>query len=411
MVRDAARGPERVVTVMRHISALAVLLLLVVWGVLGGCSSTPPEPRSQVPAATVAAPRGYTVMPMQAVFLGDMDGDGLPGVNDAIAILRIVVGLDADNPIADVNRNGAADIGDAIMVLRCVVGFDDCAWPYILGDELTALIACAEGHSVAPQTELHLDGSGSIAPDGSISRYEWRVDQPELSQSVIEPDNAQAQVTFEVNVAGDYTFSLDVWDDQDQKCAQSATYVVHVVPDRALHIELLWHTPADADETDAGPFAGSDMDLHFMHPNAPSDPNAPDVDGDGSPDPYFSQPYDCFWFNPHPDWGVTGDPGLDRDDTDGAGPENVNVTAPQNGLSYLIAVHYWNAHAYGPAQATVRVYVDGALAYETAATNLVEHDLWKVGTVAWPSGTVTPCQAQGGGPCITPAYQHPDFLN
>ena len=401
----------RVVTVMRHIGLLAAVLLLAIWGVLVGCSSAPREPRNQVHAATVTAPRTYTVMPTQAVFLGDMDNNGLPGVNDAIAILRIVVGLDPDNPIADVNRNGAADIGDAIMVLRCVVGFDDCAWPYILGDELTAVIACAEGHTVAPQTELHLDGSGSIAPDGSISRYEWRVEQPELSRSLFEPDNAQAQVTFEVNVAGDYTFSLDVWDEQDQKCAQSATYVVHVVPDRDLHIELLWHTPADADETDTGPFAGSDMDLHFMHPNAPGNPNAPDVDGDGAPDPYYSQPYDCFWFNPAPNWGAGVSPSLDRDDTDGAGPENINLAQPQSGLSYLIAVHYWSAHGYGASQATVRIYVDGALAHETAPTELVEHDLWKVGTVAWPSGTVTPCQAQGGGPCIYANYVHPDFPN
>lgn len=394
---------------MRHAGVLAAVLLLTVGGVVGGCSSTPREPRSQVRAAAVAEPRTVTVMPVQAVFLGDMDGNGLPGVNDAIAILRIVVGLAPDNPIADVNRNGVVDIGDAILVLRCVVGFDDCAWPYILGDELTALIACAEGHNVTPQTQLHLDGSGSIAPEGSISRYEWRVDQPDLSRSVFAPDAASAQVTFEANVAGDYTFSLDVWNDQDQKCAQSATYVVHVVPDRDVHIELLWHTPGDADETDTGPFAGSDVDLHFMHPNAPANPNAPDVDGDGNPDPYFSQPYDCFWFNPHPDWGATGDPGLDRDDTDGAGPENINVAQPQSGLTYLIAVHYWAARGYGPSQATVRVYVDGALAYETAATELVEHDLWKVGTVAWPSGTVTPCQAQGGGPCVYPDYVHPDF--
>ena len=38
--------------------------------------------------------------------------------------------------------------------------------------------------------------------------------------------------------------------------------------------------------------------------------------------------FDCFWFNAHPNWGsfdpsVDDDPGLDRDDTDGAGPENL----------------------------------------------------------------------------------------
>ena len=66
----------------------------------------------------------------EAQLLGDMDGDGAPGVSDAIAILRIVVGIDPDSPVADANRNGGTDVGDAILVLRCVVGLDE--WP--LGD-------------------------------------------------------------------------------------------------------------------------------------------------------------------------------------------------------------------------------------------------------------------------------------
>lgn len=66
-------------------------------------------------------------IPANGGCLGDMDGDGEPSVGDAIGILRIVVGLDVDKPVADVNRNGAADVGDAILVLRCVVGLD--SWP------------------------------------------------------------------------------------------------------------------------------------------------------------------------------------------------------------------------------------------------------------------------------------------
>ena len=63
----------------------------------------------------------------RAALLGDLDGDGNPTVGDAIKILRIVVGLDPDDPCADANQNGGTDVGDAIKVLRCVVGLD--AWP------------------------------------------------------------------------------------------------------------------------------------------------------------------------------------------------------------------------------------------------------------------------------------------
>ena len=158
------------------------------------------------------------------------------------------------------------------------------------------------------------------------------------------------------------------------------------------------------------------MDLHFIHPSAPSEVGAPDLDEDGEPDPYFSQPYDCFWFNPHPDWGdfgsaVDDDPGLDRDDTDGAGPENVNLAVPENDARYEIAVHYWNDHGYGAAFVTVRVYIYQSLVYELANVRLINHDLWCVAFVDWPTGQVTLCEAPGGGYRITPNYQHPMFFN
>ncbi|MBN1346080.1 MAG: hypothetical protein JXQ73_25560 [Phycisphaerae bacterium] len=169
----------------------------------------------------------------------------------------------------------------------------------------------------------------------------------------------------------------------------------------------------DPNETDIGPFAGADMDLHFMHPSAPGSATAPDLDRDGLPDPYFDQPYDCYWFNPHPDWGILGganDPSLDRDDTDGVGPENVNLDAPESGKSYRVAVHYWDDHGHGNSTATVRIYVDGRLVYEAAGVSLTKYDLWCVAYIDWPSGEVRPCEAVGGGPKITPSYKHALFL-
>lgn len=59
--------------------------------------------------------------------LGDLDGDGNPGVNDAIAILRIVVGFDSVSPLADCDGDGTVGVGDAILMLRCVVGLS--TWP------------------------------------------------------------------------------------------------------------------------------------------------------------------------------------------------------------------------------------------------------------------------------------------
>jgi hypothetical protein len=156
------------------------------------------------------------------------------------------------------------------------------------------------------------------------------VKQPVGSQSVFLPSFLAADPTFEVNVAGIYEFQLDVWDQNDQKSLTSAFVTVAVIPDEVIHVELLWTTEGDPDQTDAGPEAGVDLDLHFAHPFAIY---GPDVDGDGAPDPWFDVPFDCFWFNAHPNWGslnpaVDDNPGLDRDDTDGAGPENINLNLP-----------------------------------------------------------------------------------
>jgi hypothetical protein len=275
----------------------------------------------------------------------------------------------------------------------------------------TPIIKSTEGEEVIPQTKLHLIGSQSFAATGGISKYEWTVMQPPGSQSVFLPSAAAPDPTFEVNVAGNYYFSLRVWDDNNTESCEPAEFMVVVNPDEAIHIELLWETPNDPDQTDEGPEAGADLDLHFLHPFA----TGLDVDGDGSPDGYFDNPFDNFWFNPQPDWGshdpmVNDDPGLDRDDTDGAGPENVNLDIPEDGLVYRVGVHYWNDHGFGPSLATVRVYIMSVMSFQVEEVEMVHHDLWEVCTVAWPSGDVDPVVGPGGVYKIIPNYEHPLFL-
>jgi len=274
----------------------------------------------------------------------------------------------------------------------------------------TAVIQVAEGGEVIPQTVLHLYGDQSYAATGTIAKWDWSVDQPLGSQSVFIPSNTFPNPTFEVNVAGKYTFNLTVYDEQNVPSCAPDTFEVVVIPDEAIHIELLWHTPEDPDETDEGPEAGSDLDLHFTHPWA----GGPDLDGDGQPDGWFDQPFDCFWFNSHPEWGsfdpsIDDNPGLDRDDTDGAGPENINLNIPEDVL-YKVGVHYWNDHGYGASYATVRVYIYSQLVFEVPDVKLVDSDMWEVCTVEWPSGKVQVVTDTAGQYKITPNYQNPFFF-
>ncbi len=273
-----------------------------------------------------------------------------------------------------------------------------------------SVIDCAEGGQVIPQTVLHLYGDESYAHNGKVAKWQWEVSQPIMSQSVFVPSSTFPNPTFEANVAGTYTFYLTVTDELGTESPKPAVLEVVAIPDQALHIELLWHTPEDPDETDTGPEAGTDLDLHLLHPFAAG----PDLDGDGAPDGWFDIPFDCFWFNAHPNWGsfdpfFNDNPGLDRDDTDGAGPENINLNIPEN-VTYRLGVHHWNDHGYGPAWATVRVYIYSKLVAEFSDVVLHALDLWEVATIEWPTGKVEKVPGDCPETKITPNYKNPFFF-
>ena len=263
-------------------------------------------------------------------------------------------------------------------------------------EQLVPLAEVAEGLEVPPQTLLHLSARSLEALPPGFSRWSWAVEQPPGSASVFLPSDAVPDPTFEANVAGRYVFILTAYDGAGRAAPKQAKMVVHAVPTDALHIELLWDTPGDADPTNEGfngfgESVGSDVDVHFLHPAAV---------GEGeNPRRYFDPDYDCYWRHTNPNWAGLGDehePHLDRDDTDGAGPENVNLALPEDGLTYRVGVHYWDDWGYGTSFGTVRVYVHGALAYEHAGVQLLNDDLWEVADILWQGGTATIAPIEAG---------------
>lgn len=257
----------------------------------------------------------------------------------------------------------------------------------------TAVIDVREGDEVIPQTTLHLDSSHSTSTSGAISRVEWVVIQPPGSASRLQPSETAVAPTFEANIVGEYYFRLKVWDALNNPSCSDAEYKVVVTSTEALHVELLWHNPADINETDEGDGLGSDVDLHFMHPNAAGR--------------YFDSIFDVFFLNPNPNWagfGTNDDPRLDRDDTDGAGPENLNLDIPQFNMQYRVGANYWNDWGYGPAYTTVRVYIWGQLRFHWDDVKLIDGDMWDACTIDWPTEKVTPVTGLGGSPVITPGF-------
>jgi len=163
-----------------------------------------------------------------------------------------------------------------------------------------------------------------------------------------------------------------------------------------LRVVLVWVTPGDPDPKDQGPEAGSDMDLHLLHPFG--------VD-------FFDIPFDTYWYNTNPQWGdmnlTSDDPFLSLDDYDSLGPETIILPLPEQDHTYKIGVHYWSDHAFGPSRAQVQLSVFGELIYESPLVELVTGQLWEVGTIQWPSGEVEEFTNENNEPLIHTNFEKP----
>jgi len=203
-------------------------------------------------------------------------------------------------------------------------------------------------------------------------------------------------VVLASDALGLHTITLMVTDADGLSACASTQHVVDVLEPKGLSVELWWETPGDPDPADTGLGTGTDLDLHLLHELAVG----LDLSGDESFDGWFDKPFDVFWANPNPNWGVVGDPKagddpvLTYDDYDGTGPERIVLENPEPTRPYRVGVHHWDDHGHGPATAWVRVWWDGELVHEAGGVLLVEDVLWDVGTLevggGWSSPGVEP---------------------
>lgn len=214
--------------------------------------------------------------------------------------------------------------------------------------------------TVRPLSTATLDGSRSTFLRGGTLSYSWRlVSQPTNGISQLS-DATVKNPSFGATLAGDYEAELVVRDSFGCPSAPDRV-VVHVVPDKRVHIQLTW-----------GQSYG-DVDLHFIGPGGTFD----------------RSPYDVYFGNKTPDWGLAANnPSLDIDNVWGYGPENVNQNGPRDGL-YTVDVHYYCSRkcffvicggSYGPATATLKVFIDGVERYSGTRT-MKQRDLWEAARV------------------------------
>lgn len=96
-----------------------------------------------------------------------------------------------------------------------------------------AIIAVAEGMQVWTNDTLHLSAVQSYSPNGEIVKWLWSSQKPLGSAADFAPGADVQEPTFELDVAGQYLFTLDVWDDKDIKSCVSAqtAVIVKTYPD------------------------------------------------------------------------------------------------------------------------------------------------------------------------------------
>lgn len=224
-----------------------------------------------------------------------------------------------------------------------------------------------------PLDVIELNGSDSYDPDGTQVTYEWSLaDRPMNSTAQI--DNPQSEnPTLTADIAGRFVVELMVYDGAGIGACEAATVEVTIEPESAIHVELTWEVPAADDGT------GTDLDLHYLHPNGT----------------WSEEPWGVYYANPDPDWQDGSDITLDIDDLTGEEPENINHDDPDPAHDYATGVYYFgDPYNYGATDARVRIYLNSALFFEreqrlqtAGGTSLPgAGDFWYVGDVLVEGG-------------------------
>ncbi len=245
----------------------------------------------------------------------------------------------------------------------------------VIGTPTPPTLTCPSEVRTQPLETVEV--TASAVDDGTIVRWDWRRTAEPEGSAAGEPTSGAPTTRFTTDIAGRYELALTVTDDDGMQ----ATCAVQVlaISDQGLRLEVNWDT-------------ATDMDTHLLNPVATQ----------------WEDNNDCFYQNcrgERLDWGVPGvnedDPRLDIDDTNGFGPENINIDVPADG-PYRAGVVAFS----GDARVTMRIYCGGSRLEpaETFGPVLVRSgQLWRVADIEIDGVdcTITPLLTPGGAPDVS----------
>lgn len=216
--------------------------------------------------------------------------------------------------------------------------------------------------------------TGDAKDDGAVVSWQWQMISQPSGSSAAPPSPANSPSTnFTPDIVGEYEMRLTVVDDDGNvDTCECSVFALG----EGLRVEIFWNPPESPSDT-------TDVDLHLLHPTATA---------------WFTDPGDCYYANCQyggVSWDAPGpadDPRLDLDDTDGYGPENINIDDPVVGHQYKVGVHYFSDDGQGPSAVYVKIYCGLTSmnpVYETGPQMLTAgggsmgNDFWKVASVTW----------------------------
>ncbi len=227
-----------------------------------------------------------------------------------------------------------------------------------------------------PLKTVQFSSEGSSDDSTQPLTYQWELTRVPVNSNGRITGPTTASPTLFLDLAGEYEVELTVYDSLGLASCNTSKVLIRAVPDEDIHVQLVWDTPSVTVNPENN---GTDMDLHLLHPTGNWNTN----------------PGDCHWQNRSPDWGIRNraddNPSLDIDDTNGKGPENINLNNPESGAVYRVGVYYYADRGKGATYATVRIYLEGVVRYEKREKYMESDGLfWDVAAISWPSKQITP---------------------
>jgi hypothetical protein len=245
-----------------------------------------------------------------------------------------------------------------------------------------------DANDIAPLDRVYMDGraKGNIGSSHDpndptntalITDYSWEIIEypPDANPGDFDAqDDGQGLFSILVSTAGFYVAQLTVTNSFGQASLDTAASKVEfsAIPQDGLHLQLTWDHPSN------------DLDLHLSHTV--------------QDDRVCNEPYDVFYSNKRPIWNSNyaeaeeGNPVLDRDDTNGIGPENINIDAPDPGV-YRVYVHYfgnWGAAGQSLTENVLKIYINGVQGAQYKRSLDDTGAVWAVADITWlPDGTAS----------------------